>query len=117
MSRAMRCTTPRPLLVRPRFPADQDFETLSYQAGVLGSLNFGLMVLQNREPPAFFLFRNRITHRKRRGIRPGRVLERKDAVVLHFLQQTEGLLALGFCLAWNVHNNVLSDRDRFARFQ
>src|ERR1051325_3056497 len=59
---AIRTGISGPLVFTPRFSADQHLIHFSGQLRVPGYLDFPLLVLKNRQPPALFFLRNRIAH-------------------------------------------------------
>src|SRR5579863_419309 len=59
------------------------------QRGVLPDLNGPLPLLHDGETPRFLFFRNVIAHLKRGGVRPLRIFEAEDRVVLNLVEQVQ----------------------------
>src|ERR1700722_19066408 len=85
---------------------DENFERLAHHFFIALSLNFTLMILQNRKPPGLFFFRNRVRHGHRRRIWPRGILERKNAVVLSFVEQGERFFKVFFRFAREANDKV-----------
>jgi len=91
---------------------DENLMGLANDALILSNLQLALMLHQGGEPPFFLFFGDGAGHARRRGIRARGIFERIDAVILGYVQQTEGLLEVGFGLAGKSHNDVGGDADR-----
>ncbi len=92
------------------------FHNLPDVLGVVSPLPFPLPVQQHLQPLPFLFVRNRVDHHQRRRVRPRRILEREDGVVLHRFQQAQRLLKLRDRLAREANNDVGRDADRPPRF-
>src|SRR5215467_14210132 len=91
---AIRTGISRPLALAPRLSAHQHFVGFSNEPRVARGLDFPLLVLKNCKPPALLFLRNCVIHFQRRRVGPRRVLEREQAVVPYFVEQTQCLFQL-----------------------
>src|SRR5215472_1211563 len=103
---AMRTGISRPLVLAARFSANQYLKRASNHRLALGGLDFPLALLQNCQPPSLLFLWNRIVHVQSGRVRPRRVLEREHRVVLHFLNQTQGLVEIGLRLTRETNDDV-----------
>ena len=72
-------------------PSTSTSSTAADQLRVAPDLDGALLFLQDHEPPRLLFFGDLVVHRQRRRVRPRRILEAEQRVVLHFVQQVQRL--------------------------
>src|SRR5713101_9441162 len=104
-------SAPDPLMAGLVLPFYHYFKNTSYLLAVIDSLNLALAIHKYGKPLCFLLIHDAVNHANRRSMRARRIFESKHAVVLHFIEQCNGLLKIGVGLAGETNNNVRRKTD------
>src|ERR1035438_10202892 len=88
----------------------QDLLDAADQFGIAADLYGALLFVEDHEPASLLFVGDLILHGQRGGVGARRVLEAEQRIVLHFVEQLEGFLEIGFGLAGKAHDDVGGQR-------